>query len=80
MATQTETRTAAAAPKLPGSTTVTATQSASETAQTDNGSKTITINLDIYSDNICPFCYLGYRKVQAAMEEAKKAGLPVTFS
>jgi hypothetical protein len=75
MATQTETRTqASAAPELPASTTVTATQSPKPE------SKTVTISLDIYSDNICPFCYLGYRKIQAAMESAKKAGLPVTFS
>lgn len=77
MATQTVTKTEAptsAAPELPASTTVTATQKPS------SESKTVTINLDIYSDNICPFCYLGYRKIQAAMEDAKKAGLPVTFS
>jgi len=42
--------------------------------------RTVEIKLEITSDNICPFCYLGYKKIVAATEQAKKDGLPVSFS
>ncbi|KAJ7201079.1 thioredoxin-like protein [Mycena pura] len=37
------------------------------------------LTLDIISDSICPFCYLGYRQITIAMEAAKKENLPLNF-
>ncbi|CAK5263288.1 unnamed protein product [Mycena citricolor] len=37
------------------------------------------LTLQIISDSICPFCYLGYRQITLAMEAAKKEALPVDF-
>jgi len=37
------------------------------------------VNLSITSDSICPFCYLGLRKVDKAIDLAKKEGLPLKF-
>ncbi|KAJ7084056.1 thioredoxin-like protein [Mycena belliarum] len=38
-----------------------------------------TINIDVVSDSICPFCYIGYKEITSAMELAKKEKLPVEF-
>ncbi|KAJ7151402.1 DSBA-like thioredoxin domain-containing protein [Mycena crocata] len=37
------------------------------------------ITLNIISDSICPFCYLGYKQITIAMEAAKKENLPLDF-
>lgn len=74
MATTTEARTqvnGSAAPDLPASSIVTATASPTKESA-EKSSDTVSIALDIYSDNVCPFCYLGYRKIQAAMKDAQE--------
>jgi len=38
-----------------------------------------TINLNVISDSICPFCYLGYKKVLAAQEMIKQKMPDVQF-
>ncbi|KAJ6613628.1 thioredoxin-like protein [Mycena sp. CBHHK59/15] len=37
------------------------------------------LTLNIISDSICPFCYLGYKQINLAMEAAKKENLPLDF-
>ncbi|KAJ7130310.1 thioredoxin-like protein [Mycena epipterygia] len=37
------------------------------------------LTLNIISDSICPFCYLGYKQITIAMEAAKKENLPLDF-
>ncbi|KAJ6588272.1 thioredoxin-like protein [Mycena capillaripes] len=37
------------------------------------------LSLQIISDSICPFCYLGYKQITLAMEAAKKENLPLDF-
>ncbi|KAJ7481465.1 thioredoxin-like protein, partial [Mycena latifolia] len=37
------------------------------------------ITIDVTSDSICPFCYVGYKEVTGAIEDAKKEKLPVDF-
>ncbi|KAJ6590946.1 thioredoxin-like protein [Mycena vulgaris] len=37
------------------------------------------LTLNIISDSICPFCYLGYKQIMIAMEAAKKENLPLDF-
>ncbi|KAF7329679.1 DSBA domain-containing protein [Mycena kentingensis (nom. inval.)] len=37
------------------------------------------LSLQIISDSICPFCYLGYKQVSLAMDAAKKENLPLDF-
>lgn len=41
---------------------------------------TIPIRLEIISDTICPFCYIGYKKMLVAIEQAEAEKLPVSFS
>ena len=36
-----------------------------------------TLTIDIVSDVVCPWCYIGKRKLEAALEMAKTAGLPI---
>ncbi|GAA99093.1 uncharacterized protein L969DRAFT_17130 [Mixia osmundae IAM 14324] len=38
------------------------------------------ISLTVYSDTICPFCLLGYRKTQLAIEAAKRQHPDLSFS
>jgi len=35
-----------------------------------------TLTIDIVSDVVCPWCYIGKRKLEAALEMSKAAGLP----
>jgi predicted DsbA family dithiol-disulfide isomerase len=35
-----------------------------------------TMTIDIVSDVVCPWCYIGKRKLEAALDMAKAAGLP----
>ncbi|KAJ7056899.1 thioredoxin-like protein [Mycena amicta] len=37
------------------------------------------LSLQVISDSICPFCYLGYRQLTLAMEAAKEEKLPLDF-
>ncbi|KAJ7628346.1 thioredoxin-like protein [Roridomyces roridus] len=37
------------------------------------------LSLEIISDSICPFCYLGYKQITLAMAAAKKESLPLDF-
>ncbi|KAJ6518918.1 thioredoxin-like protein [Mycena sanguinolenta] len=37
------------------------------------------LSLQIISDSICPFCYLGFRQITLAMEQAKKENLNLDF-
>ncbi len=32
--------------------------------------------IDVVSDVVCPWCYIGKRKLEAALEQARQAGLP----
>ncbi|KAK7042490.1 DSBA domain-containing protein [Favolaschia claudopus] len=38
------------------------------------------VSLQIISDSICPFCYLGYKQITLAIEAAKKQNLPLDFN
>ncbi|GJN91697.1 hypothetical protein Rhopal_004720-T1 [Rhodotorula paludigena] len=38
------------------------------------------IDLEITSDSICPFCFVGYRRIQQAIRIAKERSLPLSFS
>ncbi|KAM0755769.1 thioredoxin-like protein [Meredithblackwellia eburnea MCA 4105] len=40
----------------------------------------IPVKLDITSDSICPWCYVGYRRIQSAIKQAKDENLPLDFS
>ncbi|MEP6969143.1 MAG: DsbA family protein, partial [Betaproteobacteria bacterium] len=35
-----------------------------------------TLTIDVVSDVVCPWCYIGKRKLEAALELARVAGLP----
>ncbi|KAF8208160.1 thioredoxin-like protein [Mycena galopus ATCC 62051] len=37
------------------------------------------LSVQIISDSICPFCYLGYKQITLAIEAAKKENLPLDF-
>jgi len=37
------------------------------------------LSLQIISDSICPFCYLGYKQITLAIDAAKKENLPLDF-
>ncbi|KAJ7337446.1 thioredoxin-like protein [Mycena albidolilacea] len=37
------------------------------------------ISLQIISDSICPFCYIGYKQITLAIAAAKKENLPIDF-
>lgn len=39
----------------------------------------IPVNLEITSDSICPFCYVGFKRIQKATDRAREAGLPLDF-
>lgn len=38
------------------------------------------LHLEITSDSVCPFCYVGYRRVLAAISRAKAQHLPIDFT
>jgi len=38
------------------------------------------LSLQIISDSICPFCYLGYKQITLAIDAAKKENLPLDFN
>ncbi|GAA5869747.1 hypothetical protein JCM1840_000579 [Sporobolomyces johnsonii] len=38
------------------------------------------INLEITSDSICPFCYVGFNRIKAAIAQAEAEALPLSFS
>ncbi|GAA6020323.1 hypothetical protein JCM11491_005330 [Sporobolomyces phaffii] len=38
------------------------------------------INLEITSDSICPFCYIGFNRITNAITRAKAEALPLDFS
>ncbi|GAA5978493.1 hypothetical protein JCM11641_007962 [Rhodosporidiobolus odoratus] len=38
------------------------------------------VNLEVHSDTVCPFCYVGYRRINQAIRELEAEGLPATFS
>ncbi|KAL8276146.1 hypothetical protein RQP46_011440 [Phenoliferia psychrophenolica] len=40
----------------------------------------IPVSIAITSDSICPFCFVGFRRIQSAVAQAKAAGLPLDFS
>jgi len=46
--------------------------------------KPVVIDVAVTSDSICPFCFLGYKKLVAAMEqtkrEAKQHNMDLSFS
>ncbi|KAJ7764581.1 thioredoxin-like protein [Mycena maculata] len=37
------------------------------------------LTLNIISDSICPFCYLGYKQISLAIQQAQKENLPLEF-
>ncbi|KAJ7764579.1 thioredoxin-like protein [Mycena maculata] len=37
------------------------------------------LTLNIISDSICPFCYLGYKQITLAIQQAQKENLPLEF-
>ncbi|KAJ3273231.1 hypothetical protein HK104_004308, partial [Borealophlyctis nickersoniae] len=38
------------------------------------------VNIEIVSDTICPWCFIGYRRLQSALQIAKQCSLPLDFS
>ncbi|GAA6058725.1 hypothetical protein JCM10212_003413 [Sporobolomyces blumeae] len=38
------------------------------------------VDLEITSDSICPFCYIGFNRITSAIERAKTESLPLEFS
>ena len=34
----------------------------------------------MYSDQICPFCWIGFKRITKAIEQAKNEDLPLDFS
>jgi predicted DsbA family dithiol-disulfide isomerase len=38
--------------------------------------ETTTLTIDVVSDVVCPWCYIGKRKLEAALDMARAAGLP----
>ena len=40
----------------------------------------IPVSVVITSDSICPWCFIGFRRIQSAIAQAKAAGLPLDFS
>jgi predicted DsbA family dithiol-disulfide isomerase len=45
----------------------------------NNCRKTQTLDLKIFSDLICPFCYVGFRKTLKAIEMAKRDNSDINF-
>ncbi|KAF7319562.1 DSBA domain-containing protein [Mycena chlorophos] len=37
------------------------------------------LSLNVISDSICPFCYMGYKQLTIAIDAAKKENLPLDF-
>ncbi|SGY35017.1 BQ5605_C002g01715 [Microbotryum silenes-dioicae] len=40
----------------------------------------IPVNLEITSDSICPFCFIGYKRITSAVDQATALGLPLEFA
>lgn len=40
----------------------------------------IPVTIDITSDSVCPFCFVGFRRIQKAVAQAKAENLPLDFS
>ncbi|SCZ90319.1 BZ3500_MvSof-1268-A1-R1_Chr1-3g01914 [Microbotryum saponariae] len=40
----------------------------------------IPVNLEITSDSICPFCFIGYKRITSAIDRATALGLPLDFA
>jgi len=56
------------------------TRGAADPSSKQGQTSTTQIDIEITSDNICPFCYLGYKKVLKAIDDARAQDLPVSFS
>ncbi|KZT50618.1 thioredoxin-like protein [Calocera cornea HHB12733] len=57
------------------STTVTQTQTVTTTMR----SSPVKVTLNVTSDTICPWCYIGFKQINNAIQKAKAAKLPITF-
>ncbi|KAH8929028.1 thioredoxin-like protein [Atractiella rhizophila] len=44
------------------------------------GDKEIPLELTVFSDPICPFCYIGYKNLISAVKLVKEKGLPLAFN
>jgi len=42
-------------------------------------SSPVKVSLNITSDTICPWCYIGYKQINRAIDQAKANNLPLTF-
>ncbi|ORY75665.1 thioredoxin-like protein [Leucosporidium creatinivorum] len=49
-------------------------------ARTMSTTTRIPVALEVTSDSICPFCYVGYKRITKAIQMAKDADLPLDFS
>ncbi|SCV68411.1 BQ2448_532 [Microbotryum intermedium] len=50
------------------------------TMTTTTAAPRIPVNLEITSDSICPFCYIGYKRITSAVDQARALGLPLDFT
>ncbi|GAA6035178.1 hypothetical protein JCM8097_006405 [Rhodosporidiobolus ruineniae] len=49
------------------------------TARTMSTAPTKTVNLEVTSDTVCPFCYVGYNRLNQAIRELKAEGVDADF-